>query len=313
MTIKVVSSDGSVADEVAAPEVEKSAEEQKEVLSKEESLESETSEKEEIEAKDESESDESTDHESDDEESKDEANGEKPKKKSGFKRRVDKLNLRIAEKERELEYWKSQALKGAGTEKKEEVAAKSDKSASDKPKPEDFETHAEFVDALTDWKIEQRDKAKEEQSQKAKLKTEHEKIVESHQARVKAFAEKTDDFEDVLESVDDVVPSPAVENLIVSSENGPELMYELAKNREEFLRINKLPPLQAAVAIGRLEAKLQKSSEEKPIKKITKAPKPITPVGTKGSVVEKSIYDPNISQKEYERLRAKEEAAKYAS
>jgi hypothetical protein len=57
-------------------------------------------------------------------------------------------------------------------------------------------------------------------------------------------------------------------------------MYELAKNPEEFERINKLGALTAAREIGKIEAKLPDLSSDKETKKITtKAPAPLKPVG----------------------------------
>jgi len=80
----------------------------------------------------------------------------------------------------------------------------------------------------------------------------------------------------------------------------------LAKDKAEFDRINSLNPIAAAKEFGKIESKISANSseEKKPEpKKITKAPQPIVPVGSKGGSASKSIDDPNISQKEYERLR----------
>jgi hypothetical protein len=98
--------------------------------------------------------------------------------------------------------------------------------------------------------------------------------------------------------------SVAVQELLVQSENGPELMYELAKNREAFERINKLTPLAAARELGKFEAQFKKAnSNEKPEKKITKAPPPIAPVGKRATAVKKDIYDKDLSFADYERIR----------
>jgi hypothetical protein len=236
----------------------------------------------------------------------DENDLDKPKKKGGFQKRIDKLNQRITSKEQELEYWKQQALKTSQPQNqapKVEMAPKADEG---KPDPEKFETHAEYVEALTDWKTEQKFKERELKSEQNKIQSEQQNVIKSHQERLKSFSEKTKDFNDVLMEVDDIVVSPAVSQLLVTSENGPELMYELAKNRDEFEKLNKLPPLAAARELGRIESRISSKSTEKKVetKKITSAPKPIEPVGAggKGSTP-KSITDPNLSQAEYEALR----------
>ena len=97
-----------------------------------------------------------------------------------------------------------------------------------------------------------------------------------------------------------------VSELFITSEHGPALMYELAKNTKELERISKLSPIQAALEIGKLEAKITSSSKSAAPsveKKATKAPAPIDPVGGKGGSVKKSLSDPNLSQAEYEKLR----------
>lgn len=260
-------------------------------------------------------SDDSKDEGSEEEtESKDSEQG-KPKKKGGFQRRIDKLSERARLAQEEAEYWKQQALKTAGESKntKPQVEKPAESEPAGKPNPDNFDTHAEYVEALTDWKLEQREKQRALEARKTELQTEQERLQKAHIQRVQSFAEKTEDFQEVLESVDDVPLSLVVQEAILQSENGPELMYELAKNRAEYERINQLPPIAAARELGRFEAKLAASKptdKPKEQKKTTQAPKPIAPVGGKRGSVEKSIYDSDLSQAEYERLRAKQRDAR---
>ena len=302
MSIQVISNSVPVdqsaeaAKEEIKPELEANASEQNEVAESD-AAETETEEKDDAE---ESESDE-------DEGKADDSEKNKPKKKGGFQRRIDKLNFRIAERERELEYWRGKATTPAG-EKTEKVETKP--VVDGKPNPDSFETHAEYIEALTDWKIEQKEKAAKEQDQKTKLQTEQQNLLEAHSERVKSFAKQTKDFDDVIAEVDDVIASAVVQELIVSSDNGPALMYELAKNRAEFERINKLPPLAAARELGRLESKLSEEKKPEP-KKIPKAPKPLEPVG-KGSSGSVTKSPENMSQSEYEAWRREQMRQKHA-
>jgi hypothetical protein len=231
---------------------------------------------------------------------------ESGKKKGGFQRRIDKLSAKITAKDQELEYWKQQALKGAGAPKMEpEVKPLVQSLTSDgKPKPENFETHAEYVEALTDWKTEQKLRERDQRAAKERFDEAQSKIVTSYSERAKAFSTKTPDFQEVIEEVNHIPLSPTLQDIILNSENGPELAYELAKNPGEFERISKLPPTVCAREVGRFEVKLNSSKRSGTEKKITQAPTPIAPVGTggKGSVA-KSIYDQGLSQTEYEALR----------
>ena len=119
----------------------------------------------------------------------------------------------------------------------------------------------------------------------------------------------------MLAEVDDIPLSPVLRDIFLSSENGPELAYELAKNRDEFKRVCALPPLAAAREMGKLESRLEPKSPSAALAstKTTKAPKPLDPVGTSGKgSAKKSLSDPGLSQKEYEELRAPQRAARRA-
>ena len=254
-----------------------------------------------------------TSEEEQEEEGKEETEEEKPKKPlKGFKKRINKLNERLSAKEQEAEYWKRQALEGKGAQETKpdpKVEAKSE----GKPKAEDFESHEDFVEALADWKTEQKLKERESKQRETQAKTEHQKQVDAFQQGVQALMEKHEDFEEVLESVDDVRMSPAVQQLILDSKNGPELTYHLAKNREELERICKLSPLAAARELGKFEAGLSKPEPKQEPRKLTKAPEPIKPLSGSGkSQTEKTIFDEGLSQADFEALEMKRLAKKRA-
>lgn len=241
----------------------------------------------------------------------DESEKAKPKKKSGTQRLKEKLALE--QTRREALEQRLARLESAGGAKETEAAEQKQTAKPVKPRMSDFETVSAYEDAeeaylekLTDWKADQRDKTREESAQRSKLESEQKTALQTHYDREKAFAEKTADYLDVIEDADNLKDaSPALGALIVESENGPLLMYELAKNKAEYQRINALKPLAAARELGRFEAQLLSKTTETKVetKKTTNAPKPITPVGGKGGPVEKSIYDPTLTPKEYERLR----------
>lgn len=247
----------------------------------------------------------------DDDESESEEVEEKPKKKGGFQRRIDKLNSKISAKESEAEYWKKLALDGAGKKPVEEVESKQESNTEGKPSVDDFDDYSNYIEAIADWKAEQKFREFESKREADRVANDRKQVFSAHAKRVESFAEKTEDFQEVIESVDDIHASDTVQEVIVSSENGPKIMYELAKNREEYARICKLPPLSAARELGKIEARLDsKPPEKSKPKKVTKAPEPITPVGSKGGRVDKSIYEAeNMTQKEYEAARAKQRSA----
>lgn len=242
----------------------------------------------------------------------DKAESTKAKKsKGGFQRRIDKLNAKRADAERERDYWRNLATQpkgnaGEGTQKP--PGADITQSAG-KPQAGDFDTHAAYVEALTDWKFAEAKKADKAEAEKNKVVTERQQLVNTYKDKENAFVEKTKDYREVLADADDVQLPMHLSEAILQADNGPQLAYELAKNRTELERISKLPPLAAVRELGKFEAKLTSlGSTETKEQKTTKAPKPLDPVGGKGAKVEKDLSDPNISQKEYERIRAKQRA-----
>lgn len=230
----------------------------------------------------------------------------KKTKKGGIQKRFDKMTAEKAALAQELEYWKQTALKGkeANPEAKTPEAPKA-KADEGKPDPNSYATHQEWVEAVADWKADQKLKQLEEKQAKERVQSEQQKVVQTYLDRKAAFSEKTPDFDEVVHEVDDIPVSLTVQNIILKAENGPQLAYELAKNREEYARICKLPPMEAALEMGALKAKLlAKSSPSTEAKKLTNAPKPLEPVGSgKGATPKKSLDDPELSYKEYVKLR----------
>lgn len=239
-----------------------------------------------------------TDEESEDEseelEAKENETKEKPKKIGGFQKKIAKLK-------QETEYWKEQALRTQAPAKVEPPAKVQDQSL--RPKPTDFATHDDYVEALVDWKAEAKMQAAKQKDREEKIKTEVQAKFNTHQQRVTAFKETHEDFDDALENVSTIPMSLAVQESILESDVGPQMMYALAKDPKEFKRLCSLPPLQAAREIGKLEAKFSKTTSTTSSVTTTRAPKPVTPVRTRGATSVKDISDPNISQREFERLR----------
>ncbi len=236
----------------------------------------------------------------------------KPKKKNGFQRRVNKLN-------QEIEFWKSEAIKNqrpnAAPVKEEQVTAKTPDTG--KPDKEKFATHDEYIEAVAEWKADQKFKAIQEEQRQNSLKEAAQRKQNEHFSRLEAFKESVDDFDDVWGSLK-VPLTLAMSETIKESDLGPDLMYALAKDPKECARIAKLTPLAAARELGKLESKVSKSlssdGDPKDAVKpeiIVKEPV-VNPVRPRGATSKKRIDDPDISTDDYIRLRNAEERARYA-
>lgn len=89
------------------------------------------------------------------------------------------------------------------------------------------------------------------------------------------------DFEAVAYSAD--IPE-GVADIILRSDHGADVAYHLGKNPAEAARIARMTPVEAALAIGRIEGSL---TAPKP-RNETNAPPPITPVGGRAAPSQKS-------------------------
>lgn len=243
--------------------------------------------------------------ESDNEELKDESGEseeeQKPKKKGGFQKRIEKFQKQLSVKEQELEYWKQKALGEKAPEK--EASVKVNVNSDSEPNPDDFETHAAYVKAVTKWAI------SSHESEKAQ-KTKEDEVVQSHQSRLNSYHEKVNefkasvkDFDDVMEDVADIKVSSMLNDALLSSDLGPQLLYELSKNKSELERINSLPDYKALIEIGKFEERISKASSKKETVSVSKAPAPISPVSSASTgKMSKSLEDMDFQ--EYKRARA---------
>lgn len=181
----------------------------------------------------------------------------------GLKKRFRDLTTEIRELRAQLAT-PAAAEPGAATLPKTETA-KPDQAG--KPVAANFNTYEEYVEALTDWKLEQRDvlrqQADAQASQRATVIT-----------QVTAARARHEDYDQVV--TDQVPISPAMAEVMVASEHGAEVAYYLGSNPEEAARIAKLSPAAAGAALARIELSLsiEPSAEVKPKVAQTKAPAP---------------------------------------
>ena len=231
-------------------------------------------------------------------ETAEETENQKPKGKGGFQRKIDKLTKRITDTESRAE-----AAERRAKEAEERLAAKAAESApaeqpaktDSRPKLADYATPEEWGEALTDWKLEQRDAAARKQSEE----DERREVFDAYQTRKEKAKAAHEDWDDVMEEIKNVTIPPAANNAIIESEQGPEIAYYLATHPEAREKLEGMTSaISIAREIGRIEALVTPKAKDSSTPIRTNAPKPITPVGgsTKSTV---SIDDPNISQEQY--------------
>ena len=191
-------------------------------------------------------------------------------KKKGVQKRIDELVRQREDKAREAEYWRQQALQKA-PEKTETPTQQ-----TGKPTVENFDSYETYLDALSDWKVDQRLKEQREQAEQSqRAQSLEQKQAQFHQ---KAASFKAEDFQEV--AFNPTLPiSDAMRDVILDSDKGPELLYHLGKNSSEAARIASLSPVQAARELGLLEAKMSLPKA----KTKSNAPPPIPPISGGGN------------------------------
>lgn len=171
---------------------------------------------------------------------------------------------------------------------------------SGEPKPEQFKTYEEYIDKLTDWKLEQ--KLTKMQEKTAKQREEQAQAEYESQAgeKLRKGIDKYDDYEEVVESIPaEYITGPMVQ-AIAESDAADAISYYLGNNHKEAAAIAKMSPVQQVKAIDRLEAKLKAPA------KVSEAPTPANVVG-KGKASQQP--DPEkLSLDEYMKLRQKQGA-----
>ena len=213
-------------------------------------------------------------------------------------RKIDKLTRENEELKRQL----------AGQPVKPQDKPPETAAATGKPKLEDFRTLEEYQEALTDWKIDERERIKKDQDARTAaeqaIRSEQETWAKKEKAARRAHA----DYDDLMDAIK-IPAGPGVlaaRQAMLEDENGAELLYHLARNPKELERIAALPPASAVMAIGRLSASLTPATENgKP--RITGAPKPPPPSGRSGKTMSDDPNDPDV-QRDFKRWNKAREA-----
>lgn len=155
-------------------------------------------------------------------------------------------------------------------------------TTSGPPKLENFENYDDFLVAKAKHEF-----AQEQQGQEVARKQQQIKATYAER-----FRKAVGKYPDLPEVVQGVINSPAIpmnsgmQEAIMESEVGPEIVRHLGLNPQELRRIASLPPIAAAREIGRIEVKLSAPEAKTETKIISQAPGPIRAVGAKGAVTE---------------------------
>lgn len=178
---------------------------------------------------------------------------EKPKKKPGSQKAKEQLlhtREQLAKLQHEFEQLKAKQAPVVDLSKK--------------PVQEDFDSFEDFIDARTEWKLQQKEQEKKQ--------TEHVlTIQEKVNNRLREGAGKFDDFLDLLGNAE--APPAHIRDLLIEEDVPIEVFHQLLSDPEEHRKLNRMSVAKAALKIAEMAAEYK---PKKPIK--TKAPEPIKPL-----------------------------------
>jgi hypothetical protein len=147
------------------------------------------------------------------------------------------------------------------------------------PKRENFETDEKFREAMVDWKVDQKFKAKEAEVKLSLEQQRQRQILEEAKSRIAKALELVPDYQEVTEAADLEVPSH-IAGYMQESELFAELGYHFAKHPEVLERLGKLTPARALVEVGKIESKLQPFAKSEAKEPKSDGPEPSTETGT---------------------------------
>lgn len=232
------------------------------------------------------------------------------KKRSSLQAKIDAQTAkqRQAERERDTERERATSLE------RELHALKQPKSETKpaeprytRPKPTEaeigtkYEAYGDYVEDLTDWKVEQRDVQRAEHEQRTAIQRSHAQHAETFSERI-AEAEKTDPefWSKLSPAVVNLRPSGSLEpgerptaltaiaDVIFTSEHTTDLMLHFSEHPKDLQRLSTLPPNQLFREMGKLEAQFTRPAAApsgpaaKPLP-VSHAAPPIKPVGSTAS------------------------------
>ena len=231
--------------------------------------------------------------------------------------RVMQATREAAEAKREAAALKAELEKLRTAPAKPEAEAKPARDPNAKPTSDQFDTYEEYVEAVADWKTEQKLAKAEEARQQREHAERYAAAVTQHMGNFRQKIGK--DQETLLSQADpDLLeakptfmlppgtppgPENAIADEIMSSEHPTELILYLSEHQEDVNRLLGLPSSYAiARAIGAIEAKLPlngngaEKPEVKPEKKaeapVSKAAPPVKPVTGSAQVSGDEELDP---------------------
>jgi len=163
----------------------------------------------------------------------------------------------------------------------------------DEPKAEQFDDAFEYAKALAEWSTEKALYERDKQEADRRAAEEHDKRVKTWTEKLSKAKAELPDFDDLVGSADVQVHND-IRDAILESDVGPQILYELASDKEYAEKVAAMPLSKALREIGKLEARFERKeapvvAASKPVVKQSKAPAPIRPIRGTESAMETPV------------------------
>ena len=219
---------------------------------------------------------------------------EKPRKRSGIQRRIDREKRKTEQVQEEFDRYKA--------ENQQQQQPKD----SDEPSPEDYEKgdiDKSYIRDLAKYEgLKAYQEAKEQDEQLSRHNKAQQKMrdaQDNYSEKLDEAAEKYDDFDDSIANSEVEFRDPNVQQAIMTSDSAGELAYYLSKNPKEATKISNMDPISAVRAIGRIEGSFNAKTAPPKRKKSSMTP-PLDTVGS-GTSTTTMEYSDDITQADFEK------------
>lgn len=257
------------------------------------------------------------------EKDKTDAKGAKDEKKDkhALNERFSKLaeQRRQAEAEAKAEREKREAAERRAAEAEAKLAPpKAEPTGEQPPQRAQFTTDEDYIQALTDFKVEAALGARDKAAAEAKEKAAQTARITTFQERLAAAHKENPELQAKLDASTAVV-SDQVRDAIIESEVGPKILEHFADHPEDAARIAKLTVGGALRELGKLEARFEAAAkpstvtpekEKNNVVEISRAPEPITPLKGNGAAPESPINSAGEFHGTYQQWKAARKAGK---
>jgi hypothetical protein len=242
---------------------------------------------------------------------------------TGEKKQNPKLEKRFSELTKQREAARQEAEREREARQALEARLKDLESKANPPKAEDpdpkpdpaqFNDAIEYAEALAEWTTDRKMRERDQAEMQRKVQEEQSRLRQKFQERLETAKQEMPDYEDMIASSDVAVSQP-VTDAIIESDVGPQILYYLAENPDFARGLAEKSITSQLRAIGRLEAKFEKTEAPKatakePVAKKSNAPAPINPLRAGGNPADISLDADRQFHGTYQQWKAARAAGK---